>query len=203
MKGAVAAVLATVMAPFLAIGLLAGAYATSRADSGGCPNAANSASTGSGRSCGPAGGQGPAAAFHGTDRLVNDPTSTGRITQRMLHVYTEVGRVFGGWTWGITCWDPHAWNPTSDHPLGRACDFTIGHIGRFPTTEQRTVGWRLARWAQTNAAALGISYIIFDGHIWSATRSREGWRHYNGGGIYDPTSVTGGHHDHAHISVTA
>jgi hypothetical protein len=96
---------------------------------------------------------------------------------------------------------PPPLEPHQRPPLGRACDFTVGHIGALPTTAQRAVGWQLAHWAQANADMLGISYIIFDGHIWSPTRARDGWRHYDGGGIYDPNSVTGGHRDHIHISV--
>jgi len=144
--------------------------------------------------------QQPAADFRATDALVDDPTSSGRITTRMLHTHDEVNRVFHDWRWGIGCWDSHQWNPTSDHPRGRACDFTVGRLGRLPTDKQRTTGWQLARWAQLNADALGIRYIIWDGQIWSSSRFRHGWRPYNGGGVYDPASPTGGHFDHVHLS---
>ncbi len=130
-----------------------------------------------------------------------DPTSTGRITRRMLHVYTEVNRVFGGWRWGIACWRPHDALATSDHPLGRACDFTVGRIGAFPSAADRAVGWQLAHWLQANAGPLGIAYIIWDGHIWNPLRASEGWRVYNGAGVYDTHSPTGGHYDHVHVSV--
>ena len=226
MKRLLPAAVLLLVAPVFGLALLAGAYATSNPDVSTCPTSATPASAGRpsailtsparpsaapsnadpastdlSNDCGSVGPQGPASAFTGPDGLVDDPTSAGRITRRMLHTYNEVQRVFNGWKWGTHCWDPHIWNPTSDHPLGRACDFTVGHIGTRPTTAQRAVGWQLAHWAQANATALGISYIIFDGHIWSPARSHEGWRPYNGGGIYDPTSVTGGHYDHVHISV--
>lgn len=143
----------------------------------------------------------PPAAFAGPDSLVADPTSPGRITRRMLHAYDEVATAFGGWRWGIGCWDPHIWNPTSDHPKGKACDFAVGSIGRRPDPAQRATGWQLARWLQANSDALGVKYVIWDGHIWAAARASEGWRVYSGGGIYDPASVTGGHFDHVHCSV--
>ena len=143
----------------------------------------------------------PPGAFTGPDGLVADPTSSGRVTRRMLHVYDEVSSAFGWWRWGIGCWDPHIWNPTSDHPKGKACDFAVGRIGQRPDPTQRAVGWQLARWLQTNADALGVKYVIWDGHIWAAARASEGWRVYSGGGIYDPASVTGGHFDHVHCSV--
>jgi hypothetical protein len=31
----------------------------------------------------------------------------------------------------VTCWSEHAWNPSSDHPEGRACDFFPGGYGDF------------------------------------------------------------------------
>lgn len=153
--------------------------------------------------CPPAAGGLPPAPrpFTGPDGFVDDPTSRGRITRRMFHTYTEVNRAFGGhWPWGIGCWDPHAWNPTSDHPKGKACDFAVGNIGTRPTPNDRATGWQLAHWLQAHASALGIQYIIWDGHIWSLARAREGWRRYAGGGIYDPRSITGGHFDHVHVS---
>lgn len=154
--------------------------------------------------CPPAAGGLPPAPepFSGFDGYVDDPTSRGRITRQMLHAYTEVNRTFGGpWPWGVACWDPHAWNPTSDHPKGKACDFAVGRIGAYPSADQRSTGYQLARWLQANAARLGVSYIIWDGRIWSASRASVGWRAYGGGGVYDPASVTGGHHDHVHLSV--
>lgn len=204
MKGLIAAGLLLIVAPVLTLGLLAGSYAASTSLESPCsPTDKAEPIPGDDASCGQAGDQGAATAFLGPDGYVDDPTSTGQITRRMLHTYQEVQRAFGGWPWGIGCWDPHAWNPTSDHPRGRACDFTVGTLGRFPGEAQRATGWQLARWAQTNAAALGISYIIWDGRIWSPTRPSEGWRTYSGGGIYDTTSPTGGHYDHLHTSVAA
>jgi hypothetical protein len=207
-KGLIAGAALLMAAPVVTLGLLAGTFAASTSLGSDCPPIPTSTSAAPADpvsapigACSPAGDQGPATAFHGPDGYVNDPTSSGRITRRMLHTYNEVQRVFVGWPWGISCWDPHLWNPTSDHPRGRACDFTVGRISRFPTTAQRSAGWQLAHWAQANAVALGISYIIWDGRIWSTSRTAEGWRRYNGAGIYDPRTPTGGHYDHVHLSV--
>jgi hypothetical protein len=169
----------------------------------GCPTTATRNPKSKGPGCQEAVPQAPAIAFTGPAGLVDDPTTTGRITNRMLHTHAEIHRAFTKWPWSTTCWDAHAWNPTSDHPLGRACDFTAGRLGRFPTAEQRTTGWQLAHWAQINADTLGIRYIIWDGQIWSGSRFRAGWRPYNGAGIYDPKTPTGGHYDHVHISVVS
>ena len=102
---------------------------------------------------------------------------------------------------GIYCWDPHAWNPTSDHPKGKACDITFGAIGRFPTGTDKKNGDRLADWLVANADAWAVKYVIWQGRIWTAARANDGWRPYTGGGIYDPNDPTGGHYDHIHVSM--
>lgn len=169
------------------------------------PTDAAGSDAGSSPVCPPAAGGLPPAPrpFAGPDGYVDDPTSGGRITGRTLHLYAEVDRAFGGrWPWGVGCWDPHPWNPTSDHPKGRACDFAVGHIGVLPDPDERVVGWQLAHWLQAYADDLGVTYVIWDGRIWSVARSSEGWREYTGGGVYDPSSPTGGHFDHVHVSVS-
>lgn len=100
----------------------------------------------------------------------------------------------------VSCWDRHAWNPTSDHPKGRACDFTIGTIGRFPNDALVARGWQIAEWHRANAGPLHIKYVIWQGRIWRAGDAD--WRVYSGGGIYNPNSPTGGHYDHIHVSTT-
>ena len=146
---------------------------------------------------------GPAVPFTGTGRgcTVIDPTGTGGcLTPAAAWMLVQVSVAFGPLPG--SCWDAHAWNPTSDHPRGRACDFTVGRIGAFPNAAEASRGWVLARWLQLNADALGVSYLVWDGQIWSAGRADEGWRPYTGGGIYDSTEATGGHYDHVHVSVT-
>ena len=129
-----------------------------------------------------------------------DPTGTGGcvtastawlLTQVTIHVHQGP----------VTCWDAHAWNPTSDHPNGLACDYTFGRLGTFPGPADIAQGWALAQWLRTYAGPLHVSYVIWQGRIWSAARTSEGWRPYSGGGIYDPTDPTGGHYDHLHASL--
>jgi hypothetical protein len=128
---------------------------------------------------------------------IPDPTGTGGcVTPRTAQLVRQIQQNFG--TVPIWCWAPRPSNPTSDHPRGRACDITYGAIGRFPTTRERADGWAMADWLITNAEPLGLAYVIWDGHIWSPF---SGWRPYTGGGIYNPSHPTGGHHDHIHISV--
>ena len=84
----------------------------------------------------------------------------------------------------------------SDHPAGRAVDVMIPD---WDTPSGNAEGWRIARWAQANAAALRITYVIFDARIWSTARAGEGWRPYSHPtGASNPTLD---HLDHVHISV--
>lgn len=138
---------------------------------------------------------------------VDDPTTTGCLTPTTRHALDEIYAAFGppGPTSPIrsaTCWDRHAWNPTSDHPHGRACDLFPTRAGVFPAGDELAAGWRLATWLRTNADALHVKYLIWQGRIWSpGTPDDHGWgRPYTGGGIYDPTDATGGHFDHLHLS---
>ena len=127
-----------------------------------------------------------------------DPTTDrGCLTPRMLNLATQL--MAQGWP--ISCWDAHAWNPSSDHPRGRACDVFPGEAGVLPTAAQKARGDALVASLQQSAGQTGVSYLIWYGRIWSASRADEGWRPYRGGGIYRPGDVTGGHFDHPHISV--
>jgi len=126
-----------------------------------------------------------------------DPTGTGGcVTPRTAQLVASLRAAHGQLP--IVCWAPRPGNPTSDHPRGRACDITVGTIGRFPTQAERAHGWDMADWLIAHADALGITYLIWNGRIWMRDT---GWRAYTGGGVYNPLHPTGGHYDHIHISV--
>lgn len=134
-------------------------------------------------------------------RLVDDPTSSGKITARMLHLYQQTLAAFPDTGWG--CYSPRP-GTKSEHPLGRACDITFGNrIGQRPTPAQLDAGWKVTNWMKDNADVLGVEYLIWQGQIWSVARDSDGWRPYNGGGMHDPASITGGHYDHLHVTVKA
>jgi hypothetical protein len=139
--------------------------------------------------------------------VVPDPTTKGCLTAATAHALEQIDQQFGGYRKGpkilsAGCWDAHAWNPTSDHPKGRACDFFFGKAGAFAAGAELDHGWELARWLRSNAAALRVSYVIWQGRIWTAGRGDNGgWgTKYTGGGIYDMRSATGSHSDHVHAS---
>ncbi|NAZ85845.1 lytic transglycosylase domain-containing protein [Kineococcus indalonis] len=148
-------------------------------------------------------GGGQAAAFTGASAgcSVPDPTGTGGcVTAATNWGVQQIWATFGKRP--TSCWDAHAWNPTSDHPQGKGCDLTFGELGRFPGDADVSAGWQLATWLQANAAALHVKYVIWQGRIWSTGRDDEGWRAYTGGGVYDAEDATGGHYDHVHVSFT-
>jgi endonuclease/exonuclease/phosphatase (EEP) superfamily protein YafD len=119
-------------------------------------------------------------------------TAEAGLTADALRVMRCVLTVFGPHPVGGVGSRP---NP-SDHPSGRAVDVMIPD---WNTPAGKAEGWRIARWAQANAAALNITYVIFDARIWSTAHAEEGWRPYSHPtGASNPTLD---HLDHVHISV--
>lgn len=84
----------------------------------------------------------------------------------------------------------------SDHNTGRAVDTMIPH---WQTQAGNTQGWQVAYWEQQWATQLGITYLIFDDHIWSVQRRAEGWRKYSN--PYGAGGASGRHLNHVHTSV--
>lgn len=132
------------------------------------------------------------------DALVDDPTTDGQITARMAYIMAEAKTAFPDTSW--SCYSPRP-GTKSEHSLGRACDITFGNqIGTRPTPAQLEAGWEVTNWMKEHAETLGVQYLIWQGRIWSLARDSEGWRPYNGGGMHDPTDITGGHYDHLHVT---
>nr|WP_257029578.1 hypothetical protein [Nocardioides cavernae] len=85
----------------------------------------------------------------------------------------------------------------SAHYEGRAIDVFFRPIN----AENRKRGWAMASYLVANADRLDISTVIFDGRIWQARRSDDGWRDYR-----VPSSSGGDraileHRDHVHVDV--
>jgi hypothetical protein len=146
---------------------------------------------------------GPATPYPGTNPngLVDDPTTDGYITEQTAHVLAQVRANFPDTAWA--CWSQRP-GSDSEHEIGRACDGTFGNlIGTAATGPALDLGWTVTNWLKANAARLGVEYLIWQGRIWAVARSTEGWRRYDGGGMHDPTSVTGGHFDHLHFTAVS
>jgi hypothetical protein len=128
------------------------------------------------------------------DRMVDDPTSGGQITARLLNLHTQATAAFPETSW--SCYSPRP-GTVSEHPLGRACDLTFGNaIGQRPTPPQLEAGWRVTNWMKDHAETLGVDYLIWQDKIWSLARDVEGWRDYAHG-----TDITTRHIDHLHVTV--
>jgi len=138
-----------------------------------------------------------------------DPSGHGCLTPAMRHALDQTLAAFGPTgpdqtIRAVSCWDPHTWNPTSDHPRGRACDLFPTRAGTFPTGTDLANGWHIAIWLRAHATALHISYLIWQDRYWSPTTpdTPGNWGiPYDGGGIYNIHDPTGGHYDHIHASV--
>ncbi|WP_374225750.1 MULTISPECIES: M23 family metallopeptidase [unclassified Microbacterium] len=151
---------------------------------------------GAGPGCAPGTDAGTPEEFPGgnPDVMVDDPTSSGQITARLLHLHTQGTATFPDSSWA--CYSPRP-GTVSEHPLGRACDLTFGNaIGQAATGPALDAGWAVTNWMKTNAEILGVEYLIWQNQIWSLARDAEGWRPYERG-----TDVTTRHDDHLHVTV--
>ncbi|MFE9202805.1 coiled-coil domain-containing protein [Micromonospora sp. NPDC006431] len=119
-------------------------------------------------------------------RSVKDPTTSGYITPRTLHMYKEVKRA--GFDRFVGCYRPGGpW----EHPKGRACDWSLQRSGFSPwhNNDMRMYGNNLAAFLIRNADRLGVYYVIWNRQIWFPAT---GWKSYSG-----PSN----HTDHVHVSL--
>jgi hypothetical protein len=87
----------------------------------------------------------------------------------------------------------------SAHYEGRAIDAFVRPV----SARNKQRGWALAYYLVTHAERFAIETVIFDGRIWTARRSAEGWRDYH----VDVSGKSGAvarileHRDHVHVDV--
>ena len=122
------------------------------------------------------------------------------LTERAARVRAEVERVFGRQSLGgfapggVTTGHMRG----SAHYDGRAVDVFFRPIN----AANRVQGWAMAQFLVAQAERLDIATVIYDGRIWTARRSGQGWR------TYTPASSAGNravleHRDHVHVDVFA
>jgi hypothetical protein len=122
---------------------------------------------------------------------INDPTTTGCITPRLLNAYQQA-RV-AGFTHYTACFRHQ---DSGEHPKGRACDFSAhstGFVDKAATGADKDYGNRLAAYFIKNADRLGVMYVIWYRQIWLPG---SGWKAYTATG--DAAAV---HTNHVHLSV--
>jgi len=122
---------------------------------------------------------------------VNDPTTSGCITPRMLHAMQQAQKA--GFTHYVACFRHQN---SGEHPKGRACDFAAdkGGFGGIATGSSKDYGNRLANYFINNSSRLAVLYVIWFRRIWLPS---SGWKSYSGGNG-DPSSD---HTNHVHLSV--
>ena len=122
---------------------------------------------------------------------VDDPTTSGCISPRMLHALQQAKAA--GFTHFVSCF--RSQEDGGEHPRGRACDFAAAPngFGGVATGADKDYGNRLAAYFLANSKNLGVLYVIWFNQIWLPS---SGWRAYHGGG--DPSS---NHTNHVHLSV--
>jgi archaellum component FlaC len=140
-------------------------------------------------------GGAPAAEGYGGDGggcTEDDPTTSGCLTPRTLHMYNET--IEAGFDHYVSCYRSGG---SGEHPLGRACDWAADESG-FQNVDasgdDKVYGDQLASWYVNNADALGVEYVIWYREFWSPG---SGWRSYSGAGG-DPASD---HTNHVHVSM--
>jgi hypothetical protein len=123
----------------------------------------------------------------------------GGLTPRARAVVDSLEAAFGRQsTGGFSAADVTAGHMAgSAHYDGRAVDIFYRPV----TADRHRQGWATAHWLVAQADGLKIATVIYDGRIWTSTRSRQGWRDYvpPGGGLDNPTLM---HRDHVHVDVT-
>ncbi|MGW3201934.1 peptidoglycan DD-metalloendopeptidase family protein [Streptomyces sp. NPDC001118] len=128
-----------------------------------------------------------------------DPSGGRCLTGATAHGYQEIINKFPLWN-SIGCQEDRS--DGGEHPLGRACDWAPGPLGSRPNPAQLSLGWALAGWLRAHASELHVWYVIWQGRIWSVRHPEDqgGWGRPYVNGIDDPTTITGGHYDHVHVS---
>jgi hypothetical protein len=122
---------------------------------------------------------------------IDDPTTTGCITPRMLNAMQQAKAA--GFTHFVSCYRPSG---AGEHPKGRACDFAAAPngFGGVASGSDKTYGNNLAAYFVKNADRLGVLYVIWFKQIWMAST---GWAAYNEGQGTPSTD----HTNHVHLSV--
>lgn len=120
------------------------------------------------------------------------------LTPRAAEVRTEMEQAFGEQNLGG--FSPEGVSTGhisgSAHYDGRAIDVFYRPVN----SDNQRSGWATAHWLVAHADRLDIATVIFDGRIWTARRSAQGWRDYRppGGDTTNPVLM---HRDHVHVDV--
>jgi peptidoglycan DL-endopeptidase CwlO len=117
---------------------------------------------------------------------IDDPTTTGCVTARTLHMYQEVKKA--GFNRFVSC---HRNGGPFEHPKGRACDWSLQRKGFSVAhnADMKGYGNNLMAFLVRNADRLGVLYVIWYRQVWFPAT---GWGPYHG---------DSSHMDHVHVSM--
>jgi hypothetical protein len=117
---------------------------------------------------------------------IPDPTTSGCITARTLHLYKETKKA--GFNRFVGC---HRDGGPFEHPKGRACDWSLQSKGFAVAhnADMKNYGNNIMAFFVRNADRLGIYYVIWFRQIWFPAT---GWKAYHGDSQ---------HTDHVHVSL--
>ncbi|GAA1395744.1 SH3 domain-containing protein [Luteococcus peritonei] len=122
--------------------------------------------------------------------MVSRPSMPRGVTSRGAAVGREVRVAFPQ----VATMLGHRNDPGSDHGSGRAVDIMLP--GNYRGAAQQALGQAIADHLRAHAGRLGITYVIWNQHIWSVQRASEGWRRMSNRG-----SDNANHKNHVHVSV--
>ncbi|MEU0491747.1 pilus assembly protein TadG-related protein [Nocardiopsis sp. NPDC006139] len=139
----------------------------------------------------------PSRVVFGAGAIV-DCASLGQLHPTMCQVHETLQQEFGGFY--LTAGGYRS-EPTSDHGYGMAVDYMMAPIGTVPTPQMHDSAVGVIDWIIQNAHRLGVKGLIYDHHIWNATRGDPvgPWMevrrfHQNTG------NLTQDHVDHIHLA---
>ncbi|MGF1646248.1 MAG: SH3 domain-containing protein [Kineosporiaceae bacterium] len=113
-----------------------------------------------------------------------NPEIESGITANARAVYRAVCAAFGD---SVSAFGGYRPGGGSDHGSGRAVDAMVSG----------EPGWEIARYVQANAAAFGVTYVIYEQRIWQAGNPTSAWEW-----MEDRGDATANHYDHVHVSVS-
>jgi uncharacterized protein YraI len=112
------------------------------------------------------------------------PGILSHLTSNARSVYRAVCAAFGG---SVSSFGGYRAGDGGDHGSGRAVDIMVSG----------QPGWDIARYVQTHARQLHVTYVIYEQRIWLAGNPTSQWKT-----MEDRGSRTANHYDHVHVSVS-
>ena len=113
-----------------------------------------------------------------------DSSIEPHLTSNARSVYRAVCAAFGD---SVSSFGGYRAGDDGDHGTGRAVDISVSG----------EPGWDIARYVQTHARDLGVTYVIYQQQMWMAGDPTGRWTT-----MEDRGSKTANHFDHVHVSVS-